>query len=135
MELERRASLAARIDHAQRRERESIRDSRAQALRKICEDGPALEQAQQRTTEWSNAESAAGREQQLEPVAQATARRVVQGREEFLERRKERQQVESVLEAEKARLRSEQDRRTQRDLDDWFGVKHVRQHRDTERSS
>ena len=128
MELERRAALAARIDRAQLRERESIRKSREQALIKICEDGPAHEQAEQRTTEWMNAESATWRDQQLEPLAQASARKVAFGREEFFERRKERQQVESVLDAEKARLREEQERRTQRELDDWFGMKQARQH-------
>lgn len=128
MELERRAALAARVERAQLRERESIRESREQALAKICEDGSAHEQAEQRTTEWMNAESAAWRDQQLEPLAQASARKVALGREEFFERRKERQQVESVLDAEKARLREEQERRTQRELDDWFGMKQARQH-------
>ena len=56
------------------------------------------------------------------------ASEVALGREEFFERRKERQQVESVLDAEKARLREEQERRTQRELDDWFGMKQARQH-------
>lgn len=127
MELQRRVALAARIESVQQRERESIRESRERALNEICADGSATEQAQQRTTEWSNAEAAAWREQQLEPLAQATARRVAEGREEFFERRKERRQVESVLDAQQARKRTEQERRTQRDLDDWFGMKQARQ--------
>jgi hypothetical protein len=130
MELERRAALAARIDLAQQRERESIWESRERALEKICENGSAIEQARQRTTEWMNAENAAWREQQLQPLVQATARRVAEGREEFFERRKERLQVESVLDAERARLREEQERRTQRELDDWFGMKQIRQRRE-----
>lgn len=127
MELERRAALAARIEGAQEEERRTIRESREAALRKICEDGPAHEQTQQRTTEWSNAENAAWHEQQLEPLARATARRVAEGREEFFERRKERQQVEIVLEAERANLRAEQERKDQRSLDDWFGMKQARE--------
>ena len=127
MELQRRVALAARIESVQQRERESVRESRERALDKICADDSAIEQAQQRTTEWSNAESAAWREQRLEPLAQATARRVAEGREEFFERRKERRQVESVLDAQRARKRTEQERRTQRDLDDWFGMKQARQ--------
>jgi hypothetical protein len=129
MEVERRAALAARIDSAQQQERESIRDSRRRALNAICENGPAAGQAQQRTTEWSNAETAAWREQQLRPLAQAAARRVAEGRDEFLERRKERRQVESVLNSEKARTAAEQERRSQRELDDWFGLKQIRQRR------
>lgn len=126
LELQRRAALAARIDGAQQRERASIRESRRQAIGKICEDGAAAEQTQQRTMEWSSAESAAWREQQLQPLAEAAARRVLEGRADFFERRKERQQVESVLDAERERRRSEQERRTQRELDDWFGMKQAR---------
>lgn len=129
MELQHRVALAARIESIQQRERESIRESRERALNKICADDPAIEQAEQRTTEWSNAESAAWREEQLKPLAQAAARRVAESREEFFERRKERRQVESVLDAQRARLRTEQERRTQRDLDDWFGMKQARQRR------
>ena len=44
----------------------------------------------------------------------------------FFERRKERRQVQSVLEAEQDRLRTEQERRMQRELDDWFGMKQIR---------
>lgn len=128
-ELERRAALAARIDRAQELERQTIRASRAQALKTICEGGPAIEQSQQRTTEWSSAEAAVWREQQLQPLAAATARRVAEARAEFLERRKERQQAESVLDAERRRLQADQQRRAQRDLDDWFGTKLVRERR------
>jgi hypothetical protein len=127
MEVERRAALAARIDSAQKRERECLRSSREQALRNICEDISAPEQARHRTAEWMSAESAAWREQQLQPLAQAAQRRVAEARENFFEHRKERQQVESVLETQRARLRVEQERRIQRELDDWFGMNQLRQ--------
>jgi len=126
-ELERRAALAARIDRAQQREQQTVRASRAQVVQTIGEDGPATEQALQRTVEWSSAESATWHERQLQSLADAAARRLAEAREEFLERRKERRQVESVLDAERARLQSEQDRHAQRNLDDWFGAKHNRQ--------
>jgi hypothetical protein len=126
MELERRAAFAARVDGAQQRERQSIRDSRQLALRAICEDGPA-EQAHARSTEWTSAEAAAWREQQLAPLAEAASRRVAEGRGEFFDRRKERQQVESILDAENTRLLIESERRTQRELDDWFAMKLIRQ--------
>jgi hypothetical protein len=76
-----------------------------------------------------SAESAAWREQQLQPLAQAAQRRVAEAREDFFDHRKERQQVESVLETQRARLRVEQERRIQRELDDWFGTNLIRQRR------
>jgi len=130
MELERRAALAARVEEVREGERASIRAGRERALASICGGGPEEEQLRQRSMEWRSAEDAAQRERQLEPVARAAARRVAEGREEFLERRKERLQVEKVLEEEQERLREERDRRTQRDLDDWFGMKDARRRRD-----
>lgn len=125
--LESNAALAARIDCAQQRERESIRQSRKRVLSKTFEDGPSTEQALQRTVEWSSTDAATWRDQQLEPLAQATARRMADAREVFLERRKERRQVETILDAEYALLKAEQARRTQRELDDWFSNKQSRQ--------
>jgi hypothetical protein len=123
MELERRAALAARVEELREGERAKIRAGRERALASICGSGPEEDRLRERSMEWRSAEDAARREQQLEPVSQAAARRVAEGREEFLERRKERRQVERVLEAEQERLREEQERRTQRGLDDWFGMK------------
>jgi hypothetical protein len=134
MDLERRAAVAASIDRAQQRERQLIRESREQALSNICEGSPTADQAEQRTIAWSNAESATWREQHLQPLVLAAARRVAESRAEFLDRRKERRQVETVVDAEQARLRAEQERRAQRELDDWFGMKQVRQRRRRERS-
>ena len=122
MELERRAAFAARVEGAQQRERQNIRNSREMALEAICADSPA-EQARQRSTEWTSAEAAAWRERQLASLAEAASRRVEEGREELSERRKERRQVESVLDAETARLRADTERRVQRELDDWFAMK------------
>lgn len=127
LELERRAALAARIDRAQERERATVRESRGEVVKTVSQNGEAAEQSRERTLEWSNVESAAWRERQLYPLAQATARKVKEGREEFFERRKQRQQVESVIEAQRAREHVERDRRAQRDLDDWFGMKQIRQ--------
>lgn len=126
MELERRAALASRIERARQKERENIRESFEQANRAIGECA-AAEQAQRRTAEWMNAESAAWREHQLRPLAMATDQRVVEARSEFLERRKERRQVESVIDSERVRLGIERERRIQRELDDWFGTKRTRQ--------
>ena len=130
MELERRAALAARVEELREGERARIRAGRERALANICGSGAEEERLRVRSMEWRSAEDAAKREQQLEPVSQAAARRVAAGREEFLERRKERRQAERVLEAEQERLREEQERRTQRSLDDWFGMKEARRRRD-----
>jgi hypothetical protein len=132
VELELRTALAARIDRAQQRERETERASRGLAIEVICDQGSAPEQSegrtQTRTLEWINAEIAAWRGRQLEPIAAATARRVAEGRAAFFERRMERQQVESILDAARAREQAEEERRTQRDLDDWFSMKLFKDH-------
>lgn len=128
-DLERCAALAASIERAQQRERHTIRESREQALDSLYEDGPAADQAEQRTIAWTTAESASWREQHLQPLALAAAHRVGERRAEFLERRKERRQVETILDAEDARLRTEHERQAQRELDDWYGAKQVRQRR------
>lgn len=131
-EVERRTAFAVRIESAQQREREGARDNWARALRLICETVADAEQvARQRTLEWSNAEAALWRERQLQPLAQAAARRLAEGRDEFLVRRTERWQVESILDAVKMRARSEQERRTQRDLDDWFSAKQIKIRRES----
>ena len=129
VELELRAALAARIDRAQERERETARASRGLVIEAICDKDSLDGQGESRTVEWTNAETASWREQQLEPIAQATARRVAEGRAAFFERRTERQQVEAILDAAKAREQMEHDRRTQRELDDWFGMKLIRERR------
>jgi flagellar biosynthesis chaperone FliJ len=51
------------------------------------------------------------------------------GRQAFLEKRVERQQVETLVEQAAAREAVETLRRSQRDVDDWFGT---RNHRKTE---
>lgn len=129
MELEGRVVLALRIDQARKRELGTVRESRALAIESICEDSGSDDQARRRSAGWSAAETAAWRERQLAPLAAAAERRVLEGREEFFERRKERRQVESVLDAAEERARSEQERRIQRELDDWFGMKQARRDR------
>jgi hypothetical protein len=125
MELERRAALAARIDGAQQHEQQNIRESRAQALATICEDSAS--QARQPAAEWMNVEHAQWRSRRLEPLAQAAAQSALHGQQDYFDRRKERRQVESVLDAERALLTAEQERRAQRELDDWFSIKQVRE--------
>ncbi len=135
MELESRAALAARIQQRRARELETVRENRAYVIASISEDGEVGEQAERRGEGWSAAEGAARRERQLAPLSEAADRRVAEVRDEFIERRKERRQVESILDEAKERVRIEQERRAQRSLDDWFGMKRVWQNQGRERAS
>lgn len=127
-ELERRVVFAARIERARERDKAAILRSREQALAAIIEeDNSVQEQADRRTLEWSDAENAAARRQQLRTMADAAENRVIEAQVAFLSRRTERRQLESVLDAELERQKREQERRAQRLLDDWFSGKQVRQ--------
>lgn len=127
-ELERRVVFAARIERARERDKAAILRSREQALAAIIdEDNSVQEQADRRTLEWSDAENAAARRQQLRTMADAAENRVIEAQVAFLSRRTERRQLESVLDAELERQKREQERRAQRLLDDWFSSKQVRQ--------
>lgn len=127
-ELERRVGFAARVERARERDKAAILRSREQALAVIIdEDNSVQEQADRRTLEWSNAENAAARRQQLRTMADAAENRVIEAQVAFLARRTERRQLESVLDAELERKKREQERRGQRLLDDWFSNKQVRQ--------
>ena len=127
-ELERRVVFAARIERAGQRDKAAILRSRELALAAIIdEDNSVQEQADRRTLEWSDAEKAAARRQQLRTMADAAENRVVEAQVAFLSRRTERRQLECVLDAELERQKREQERRAQRLLDDWFSSKQVRQ--------
>jgi hypothetical protein len=126
MELEGRAALAVRIDGERQRELRTAREGRALAVASICDESGAAEQAARRSAEWQAVESALAREEKLGELAQAVERRVVESRAEFFERRKERQQVGSVLTTAEEQMRIEQERKLQRELDDWFGMKQSR---------
>lgn len=130
MELERCVALAARIERAQEREKLTMRQSLEEVLTTVVDESNLLwEQTDRRTMGWLNAENAAARWGQLRTVAEATANQVVEARAAFLERRTERRQVESVLTSQQELRRIEQERRTQRELDDWFSLKQVKRRR------
>jgi len=57
----------------------------------------------------------------IEPRLQAADAGIVRQREEFLSRRIGRRQVETLVEREEAEARTENNRRAQQMLDDWFG--------------
>lgn len=130
MELERRVALGARIQHSEEREKAVLLQSRENALAAVIEgSGSVQDSKDRRVIEWANVESAMARRQQLRAMADATETLVIEARATFLQRRRERRQLESVLDAEQAIRRTEKDRRDQRDMDDWFSLKQVRQRR------
>lgn len=125
-ELERRSALSFRIEQIRERERQSALQSRQLVLEAIYENNSATEQAERRSLEWLDAEAAFQREKKLEPIARAAARCVTDSQSEFFELRKERQQVGALLEAARIREQIELEHQAQRALDDWFGMKRIR---------
>jgi hypothetical protein len=140
-ELERLAQQASQVERALARERGLTLASRREAFSlipgvksyqtgSVADTGPADQAVKEK---WIVAEAAGDmaqyRERQLEPLAHAAARRVEAGREEFFARRKERQQVETVLQNEAALRRINQEHRDQRALDDWFAMMQIRRSR------
>lgn len=135
LELESRVAVAFQIERAQEREKMSIQESRKQVLVTVLnESDPVYERACRRKMELANVEIATARHKRLEPVLEAARSRVSEARAQFLELRTLRGQVESVVASEEARQRTEQERRVQRDLDDWFSSKLLRQMRNLPRN-
>ena len=58
---------------------------------------------------------------------EAADREVIRRREEFLSRRTDRQQIETLVQREQLTLREEAGRRAQQMLDDWYGRRSPRQ--------
>ena len=67
-------------------------------------------------------ELAARRELQLQPLMMTAMRSVEAEREEMLELRLEREQVETLLHNQAALCESERERSSQRNLDDWYAA-------------
>jgi hypothetical protein len=142
IELEKAAWESLRIERARERENEMAQAAKREAFslmaeadrqakneeggdkanreftRPVTNEGLILAEAAVDMAMWC--------ERRLEPMAHAAMRRVEAGREEFFLKRKERQQVEAVLQDQAARCKVEQERRQQRILDDWFATKHDR---------
>jgi hypothetical protein len=144
-ELERRVIESARVDRALRREAEGARQLRYEGLAPLlnCEStdcgstdsGGILAEQGRRETEaegqsrfLAEQERATGaqRRRQLERMAAQEMQRVAASREEFLARRKERRQVEMLLQSEARDRAVDEARREQRHLDDWFAAARAR---------
>lgn len=128
LDLERRVALSTRIDRARQRETASIHASRERVLETIVDTSdPQQERSRRRIMGWASVENVSARRQQLQEMANSAESGMIGARKTFLECRMQRQQVESVLDEEKARGRIEQERRTQRELDDWFSLRRIQQ--------
>jgi hypothetical protein len=138
VKLENLAQQVARIERARERERDLASAGRREAFSLIAETGVGIASRggrsgkpaqEERILAEVTVEIAAWRERQMEPLAKAAARRVEAASEEFFLRRKERRQLETLLQDRAALRRIERDRRDQRTLDDWFAATRDRNRR------
>jgi len=141
VELERLAKHASRVEQARERERGMVLACRKEVFSLILEagsakvgsgaDGGSVRQAA--NERWflpaAVGEISAWQERRLEPLAQVAACQLEAGREEFFMRRKERQQVETVLQNAAELRKIEKERRDQKTLDDWFAMTRCRRQR------
>ena len=91
--------------------------------RSLLTDG--TENGHERAMARISGEMARSKRAKLEPVRERAAQQMDMARELWLTTRRERRQVEAVLEAQAKDERLEDDRRRQRDLDDWFNLRHA----------
>jgi len=134
-DLERRVIESARVEAAVRRQEDAVRRLRGEGLAPLLASGGsnvapsrAETEGQSRNRYLAEKELRASQpvRERLEWMAKQEARRMLASREEFLARRKERRQVELLLQAENQRRRVEEARRDQRTLDDWFAAGRTR---------
>ncbi|HMD22141.1 MAG TPA: hypothetical protein VKH40_17585 [Alloacidobacterium sp.] len=115
VELEARLQELAQIERALTRSQDFTRAMRRQSFFGI---------AQSQSADWLEAEAVgewvASEEKIFEKASQSKTAEVNAAKAAYLERRKERHQVGSVIEARAAADAIERGRREQRELDDWF---------------
>ena len=122
--LERAVQQASRIETARMREAE---------ITAACKDAAAaaiMDEQGGWPTAFVDQKIAGLRGEQLELLARAMAAQIWAHHEEFVARRKERQQVETLLRNEAEQRNRELDRREQRAVDDWFGSARNKRGRD-----
>ena len=79
------------------------------------------------------ADTARARARMLEPRIAAAEIETIERRREFLEKRVEQRQAATLIEQAAARDELESGRRSQRDIDEWFGARMYRQADATEK--
>jgi len=123
MELEKRSRALMRIEQAIAQERRMRKESYAAIFHNLTVTGDDL--GHERVIAEVSAEIAFLREERFKVLAQSESRHAEYAREEFLARRKERRQVNAVLDAEASGREVEKVRRTQRVLDEWFSLRRI----------
>jgi flagellar biosynthesis chaperone FliJ len=134
-DLERQAMQVARVDRALRREADVALRLHTQSLASLLASGGTAAtpgrietEAQREERFLAQEEWGAGRlgRSEIQRMAEQEARRLSVRRDEFLARRKERRQVEILLQTEVRRRRVNETRREQREIDDLFAASRAR---------
>jgi flagellar biosynthesis chaperone FliJ len=115
MELEMRLQELGQIERALTQRMADRKNLRAQSFAGFAHADNAIWTEAEVMHEWSQWEQGI--------LARAHQKKMVEvgsAEESYLERRKERRQVERVIEDHAATATTEQNRRRQRELDDWF---------------
>ncbi|MBB6147223.1 type II secretory pathway component HofQ [Silvibacterium bohemicum] len=133
-DLERQVARTKIIEEAGRRqagaEQKLLRESIAPLLapQKLLVQ-ETLEESERRSLAGRAREASLVRRHQLERIASWEEQHMLLLREEFLARRKERQQVEKIEQGMALQRRFEAARREQRALDDWYAASRSRPRR------
>lgn len=114
LELERRHGEVRRLEAAAERGRAEARTTRRDALRRLEAGDPEW------GMDFADADLLAWKSGNLLALAEARRPEVEAARAEFLERRLERRQVETLVEEAAAAEAIEDGRREQKSVDDWF---------------
>ena len=116
LELEARLQELAQVESALARSEQTIREMREAGFSGIAQDKSEDWLEAQAVSDWTAWEHGVFEKARQRKSSEVNAAKAV-----YLERRKERSQVESVIEASEAEMAMERSRREQRELDDWFG--------------
>jgi hypothetical protein len=128
-EVERRTRQLTRIEVAMEQERALAEDGRRawfallSASRKGSIENTEDSLQEIRLLAEADGRIALGRAAGLEMLREQEARRLHAAQESYFLRRRERRQVEAVMEARAREAKAEEERRVQRSLDDWFSLR------------
>jgi hypothetical protein len=115
VELEARLQELSRIERALEQRNADRKASRVQSFAGFAQANNAMWTEAEALHEWSEWEQGI-----LERSHRAKLAEVSAAKKSYLERRKERRQVSSVIEDHAVAAAAEQNHRGQRELDDWF---------------
>jgi hypothetical protein len=133
LRLEKLAHQAHRVENAQRAEQQLAFACRASAFLLITDGGAEKAKVDGGgAARWpaqgswlaalADQNMAALRQEGLRSLAKVATQQLEAGREEMLQLRRERRQMETLVRNEEAMRETELDRRRQRSLDDWYAA-------------